>query len=196
MSNILRRSSVSDLNKRAVGSGTSIIQIAPHNPKDNRIDYMIAGTTINKKGERVPSYSIAPIEDIPLSSRVASGVKCAYELNEIDLSKGLYITTLDMDRDENTKIMIGAIDGKDSQNYIYSIPVCELSMTGRTNKPKSLALPNGYNVTSLSYVTVDNKEQVLCMIGRNSSSTLSVINFKKPFTLKKVFLTVTTSAVL
>ena len=192
----LKRISVSDLNKRAVGSGTSIVQIAPYNPKDNRIDYMIAGTTINKKGEHVPSYSIAPIEDIPLSSRVASGVKCAYELNEIDLSKGLYITSVDLDRDENTKIMIGAIDGKDSQNYIYSIPISELSMTGRTNKPKSLALPAGYEVTSLSYVSVDNKDQVLCMIGKNSSSTLSVTNFKKPFTLKKVFLTVTTSTVL
>ena len=192
----LKRIAVSELNKRATGSGSTIIQIAPHNPKDNRIDYMIAGTTINKKGEFVPSYTIAPVEDIPLSSRTATGVKCAYEPNEVDVSKGLYITTIDMDRDENTKLMVGAIDSKDSQNYIYSIPVCELSMTGRTNKPKSLALPNGYNVTSLSYVTVDNKDQVLCMIGKNSTSTLSVTNFKKPFTLKKVFLTVTTSTVL
>ena len=193
----LKRISVSDLNKRAVGSGSTIIQIVDHDPKDpERIDYIISGTSVNKKGERVPSYSVAPIEDIPLTSRTASGVKCSYDLNEVDISGGIYVATVAMDRDENTKVMVGAIDGKDQQNYIYSVPVTELNMTGRTNKPKSLALPSGYVVSSISCLTVDNKDQVLCMIGKNSTSTLSVVNFKKPFTLKKIFLTVTASTIL
>lgn len=192
----LKRIAVSELNKRAVGSGSMIIKMIRHNKGSQEIDYMISGTTINKKGDKVPSYSIAPIEDIPLTSRTASGVRCAYDLNDVDLGSGIYITTLDLGRDENTKVMIGAVDGKDSQNYIYSIPVTELTVTGRTNKPKSLALPNGYIVTSATCLTVDNKEQVVCMVGRNSSSTLSVMNFKKPFTLKKIFLTVMSSSVL
>ena len=193
----LKRISVSELNKRAVGSGNVIVKCIPRSPKDpDRLDYMIAATSVNKNGEKIPSYSIAPIEDIPLVSRSASGVKCAYSKEEIAPNSEVYITLIDMNQDENTKIMIGSTDSNDNQNYIYGISANELSITGRTNKPKALSLPKNHVVSSVSMITIDNKEQVLCMVGINSSSTLNVTNFKKPFVLKKVFLTTKASIVL
>ena len=193
----LKRISVSDLNKRAVGSGNVIVKCISRSPKDpDRLDYMISATSITKTGDKIPSYSIAPIEEIPLVSRSASGVKCAYSKEDIAPNTEVYITLIDMNRDENTKIMVGSLDTSDSQNYIYGIPANELSITGRTNKPKSLSLPKNHEVNSISMVHVENTEQVLCMVGVNSSSTLNVTNFKKPFVLKKVFLTTKASIVL
>lgn len=183
----LKRISVKELSKRAVASGGVISQITRSDPESEKIDCLMVGS----KGAKGPVYSVVPLEDIPLLGRSAGGVKSAFDPNG-DLE--VYIMLIDIGADETTRLFVGTSD-KDGQGYIHSIPLDALKITGRVNKPKLLALPVDQEATGLILGDIGDKEKILCMIGRNNTSTLSVTNFKKPFSFKRTFLNTVTGDV-
>lgn len=188
----MKRIKVSELNKRAVSSGSVISQITSYDLDDpDLLDYILCGTSIDKEGKPVPTYSLAPVEEIPLIGRSGQGVKTGYE----GTSSKVCLSLVDLGSEDTSRIMIGCIS-TEGQNSMYSIPVNALKMTGRVNKPKSLGLPKGLTVTSCDRGLVESKEQSVCMIGKTSSSTLSAQNFKKPFMMKNIFITVNATTIL
>ena len=185
----IKRLSVKDISKRATGCGGIINKISRSDPKSESIDCIF----VADRGEKGPVYSVIPIDDIPLLGRSASGVKSPFENDGKD---SVYMTPVEIgDGDDENRLFVSTFD-KDGQNYMHSIPINAFKITGRTNKPKILGLPKDQVVTSISNGKIVNKEQVLCMIGKSSSSTLSVSNFKKTFSEKKLFLTVIESQLL
>ena len=83
--------------------------------------------------------------------------------------------------------MIGCFD-QSGQSYIHSIPVNAFKIGNRVNKPKTLALPKDQIVTGIEEMSIDGKDDVLCMISKNGSSTLNLrSNCKKPFSFKRIF---------
>lgn len=178
----IKRIEVSQLNKRAVASGSVITSIARRGVNDpDTLDYLLVGVS-SPKG---PTYSVSPIEDIPLLGRSASGVKTGY--NSGDAPKVLLLPISYDDGSDDIRIMIGSFD-QSGQSYIHSIPVNAFKIGNRVNKPKTLALPKDQIVTGIEEMSIDGKDDVLCMISKNGSSTLNLrSNFKKPFSFKRIF---------
>jgi hypothetical protein len=56
------------------------------------------------------------------------------------------------------------------------------------SKPKKLGLPEAYKVSSIAILDTGDKLNQICMIGRNSTSTLSVTHFKKSYEPKRIYL--------
>ena len=187
----IKRLSIKDISKRSVGCGGVIIKIARSNPNDEKIDVLMIGSASDKGA----TYSVVPLDDIPMLGRSASGVKCAYEkLDELDV----FISLIDIgNSDEFSRFFVGTSDNE-GQGYIHSIPISALKITGRTNKPKLLGLPKEQKATGLIVNKIDpkNKDQIISMIGKNSLSTLSISNFKKEFSFKRLFLNVIAGDVL
>lgn len=189
----IKRVLIKDVSKRASASGGNIVNIVRSDPSSEKIDCLMIGNT----SEKGPTYSVVPIDDIPLLGRSASGVKCAFDKSSNPDLK-IYMDLIDIgdyDETDTSRFFIGTIDG-DEQGYIHSYPISSLKITGRTNKPKLLALPKNQKATSLIIGKVNNKEDALCMIGKSSTTTLSVTNFKKPYSFKRVFLTVITGGIM
>ena len=189
----IKRITVNDVSKRASSSGGTIINIVRSDPNSEKIDLLMIGDTSDKG----PTYSVVPIDDIPVLGRSASGVKCAfdkYSNQDVKIFMDL-IDIGDYDESDVNRFFIGTVDG-DEQGYIHSYPISSLKITGRTNKPKTLALPKNQKATALIIGRVDNKEDTLCMVGKSSSTTLSVTNFKKPYSFKRIFLTVVSGGIL
>lgn len=187
----VKRISVKDLSKRAVGSGSPIIKIARNDPNDERLDCLMVGSTSDKG----PTYSVVPIDDIPMLGRSAGGVKCAYEKQD---GLDVFISLIDIgSSDEMSRFFVGTCDAE-GQGYIHSIPIYGLKITGRTNKPKLLGLPKDQKATGLFVGNIDpkNKDQIVSMIGKTTLTTLSVSNFKKEFSFKRLFLNAITGDIL
>lgn len=183
----VKRISVKELGKRAVNSGGIITNIVRSDPESEKLDCLMVGN----KSPKGPIYSLVPLSDIPLLGRSAGGVKTAFDPNG-DLKVNMIL--LDIGSEDTERLFVGTSD-KDGQGYIHSIPLDALKITGRTNKPKILALPVDQEATGLILGDVGDKEKILCMIGKNSTSTLSVTNFKKQFSFKRTFLNTITGDV-
>ena len=187
----IKRLSIKDLSKRAVGSGGVITKIVRNDPNDERIDCLMVGST----SEKGPTYSVVPLDDIPMLGRSASGVKCAYEKQD---GLDVFISLIDIgSSDEYSRFFVGTSDSE-GQGYIHSIPISALKITGRVNKPKLLALPKDQKATGLIVGNIDpkNKDQIISMVGKNTLSTLSISNFKKEFSFKRLFLNMITGEIL
>jgi len=187
----IKRLSIKDISKRAVGSGSVIVNVARSNPNDEKLDVLMIGSTSDKGA----TYSVVPIDDIPMLGRSAGGVKCAYEKQD---GLNVFISLIDIgSSNEMSRFFVGTSDGE-GQGYIHSIPINALKITGRTNKPKLLGLPKEQKATGLIVGDIDpkNKDQIISMVGKNSLSTLSVSNFKKEFSFKRLFLNMITGDIL
>ena len=187
----IKRLSIKDISKRAVGCGGKITKIVRSDPNDEKIDCLMIGNT----SEKGPTYSVVPIDDIPMLGRSASGVKCAYEKQD---GLEVFMALIDIgSSDELSRFFVGTTDNE-GQGYIHSLPISALKITGRTNKPKLLALPKEQKATGLIVGNIDpkNKDQIISMVGKNSLSTLSISNFKKEFSFKRLFLNVITGDIL
>lgn len=187
----IKRISIKDVSKRAVGCGSNIVRIVRSDPNDEKIDVLMVGNTSDKG----PTYSVVPIDDIPMLGRSAGGVKCAYEKQE---GLEVDVALIDIgDADETSRFFVGTSDSE-GQGYIHSLPIDALKITGRTNKPKYLGLPKDQKATGLivGKINPKDKDQIISMVGKNTLSTLSVSNFKKEFSFKRLFLNVITGGIL
>lgn len=187
----IKRLSIKDISKRVVGSGCVINKIVRSDPNDEKIDVLMIGNT----GDKGATYSVVPLDDVPMLGRSANGVKCAYEKT---IGLEVYIAMIDIgSSDEMSRFFVGTSD-ESGQGYIHSIPINALKITGRTNKPKSLGLPKDQKATGLIVGDIDpkNKDQIISMVGKNNLSTLSISNFKKEFSFKRLFLNMVTGGVL
>lgn len=183
----LKRIALSDLSKRASNSGGKIIKIIRNDVNDERIDCLIIGMTSKGAG-----YLVVPVEDIPLLGRAASGVKTSFE----DQNNKVYMSLIDIgSSNEMSRFFVGTED-PEGQGYIHSLPIESLKITGRTNKPKQLPLPKDQIISGLIIGNVDNREESVYMFGKSSSASLSVNNFKKPFSFKRLYLTMISGGVL
>lgn len=187
----IKRLSIKDISKRIVGSGCVINKIVRSDPNDEKIDVLMIGNI----GDKGATYSVVPLDDVPMLGRSANGVKCAYEKTD---GLEVYVAMIDIgSSDEMSRFFVGTSD-ESGQGYIHSIPINALKITGRTNKPKSLGLPKDQKATGLIVGDIDpkNKDQIISMVGKNNLSTLSISNFKKEFSFKRLFLNMVTGGVL
>lgn len=183
----IKRILLSELSKRASNSGRNIIQIIRNDVNDERIDCLMVGNT--SKG---PGYLVVPLDDIPMLGRTAGGVKISFDNPE----QKICISMIDIgSSDDYSRFFVGTEDSE-GQGYMHSLPIDSLKITGRSNKPKQLTLPKDQKITGLLVGRVDNREENVYMAGKSSLSTLSVNNFKKPFSFKRVFLSVITGGIL
>ena len=184
----IKRFAVSDIpGRRMVAcSDTKIIAISSYDPKgDNR---NVIG--MDENGH----YLLFPIDEIPLVSRNAAGVKTSFGDPDKDGSVytgKIYLSSCPDEVYESEQVMISC-KNNDDENYLVNIPLLSMKIGLRTNKPKPSILSD-YRVTSLSVIDIVDQKSTICMIGKSSTSALSASNFKKPEQYKKIFLTVTSS---
>lgn len=187
-SNKLKRFKASEITgKRILNCGEPIKDIITV-PSSNFNAILI----VDKNG----TYNLTYIDEVPLQSRNASGVKSAFEeTTSKERDKFLAIVNTDETEGDTYRAMVAVVDTATEQNYMYTIPVIDMHNTSRTAKPKLLGLPVNYQVTSVDVYNIGNKDDQVTMIGKSNSSTLSVTNFKKPFDYKKQYMTIVMSGI-
>jgi hypothetical protein len=89
---------------------------------------------------------------------------------------------------ETERLFIGCVDSRDNQNYIIPFNPDLLKVSGRTSKLKKLHIPEHYTITATEMLDIGDKTNQICMIGKNSSTTLGVANFKKSYDAKRTYL--------
>jgi DNA gyrase/topoisomerase IV subunit A len=130
------------------------------------------------------TYHLSDIDEIPLVSRNASGVKSSYD----GYGNKIMIFPVPSEIFESERLFIGCVDSRDGQNYIIPSNPEVLKISGRTSKPKKLHIPDQYVVTSAVVLDIGDKMSQLCMIGKNSTATLGVGNFRKSYEAKRIYL--------
>jgi DNA gyrase/topoisomerase IV subunit A len=163
---------------RKISVGAPISEITGYSEDDtNQIEHLLMAAHNG-------TYNLSDLDDIPLVQRNAAGVKSAYD----NYHNQVHICPLPGELYESERLFVGCYDDRDSQNYIVPMDLSSLTISNRTGKPKKLLLPEHYNVTSIAVLDINDKNSQLCMIGRNSTSTLSVTHFKKSYEPKRIFL--------
>lgn len=187
--NKIKQISVTDINgKRIVSSGSVIKSICSYNPaKDKNFDRLLM---VAENG----TYNLCDIDEVPLLGRAAGGVKSAFD--EDTLSAKVFMTLVPSEVFDEDRVMVSSVDSKDGQNYMHSIPLTDLKLASRTAKPKLIGLPKPNSVNSIQLCNVSDKDTQLCMIGKSSTSSLNITNFKKPYDFKRLFMTVVSSTQL
>jgi DNA gyrase/topoisomerase IV subunit A len=177
----LKRIAVKDIpGVRRLQTGSPIIEMCPYNESNKEEDYAYILMVANNG-----TYHMSDIDDIPLVNRSASGVKSSYDGYQGTLS----MLPVPSDVYETERLLIGCTDRRDSQNYIMAYSPSLLKVSGRTSKPHKLQMPEHYMVSSISMVNTEDKTGRVCMIGKGSSTTLSVTNFRKSYEPKRTFIT-------
>jgi DNA gyrase subunit A len=162
---------------RKLQVGNPIINIVQYNENDKENYTHILMVANNG------TYHFSDISDIPLVNRNAAGVKSTY-----DGYQGIiHMITIPDEIFESERLFIGCTNTKDNQNYIIASDPQNLKISGRTSKPKRLIIPENYMVTSIAILDIADKTNQICMIGRNSTTTLSVTHFKKSYEPKRTF---------
>jgi DNA gyrase/topoisomerase IV subunit A len=131
------------------------------------------------------TYSLIDIDEIPVVNRSAAGVKSSYDGYQGAIS----LLPLPEEILESERLFIGCTDNRDSQNYIMAYNPLLLKISGRVNKPKRLQIPEHYTISSIAMIDVGDKSGNICMIGKSSTATLSVTNFRKTYEPKRTFIT-------
>lgn len=128
-------------------------------------DHLIVATSNGK-------YQCIPIADIPLLSRSASGVQINIPHDE-DVSL-CQVNILGED-----SLMLSLNETNENLDYIMKVELEHLEITNRVNKPKSLLqLDNNYKLLSINKGNSKFKNSKLVLLGKHSSSQMSVQNFK------------------
>lgn len=187
--NKIKRIASSDISsKRMVTVGSIVKSVISYNEETDK-DYENVLMACENG-----SYALLQLDDIPLLNRNASGVKSPF--SDLENSFKIFMNILPSNPYENERLLCTMTDTKDDQNYVYNIPVCDLKLINRSNVPKMLAIQENCLVTSINDIDVSDKESQLFMIGKTSSSSLAITNFKKPFDIKRVFISITSSTQL
>lgn len=183
--NKIKRVKASDIKgKRILNAGSVIKSIACFNEDVCKGYENIL--MVNSSG----MYNMCQIDDIPLVGRSASGVKSAFDENDRSLIEIMCVPDEVL---EEERILISSFDKTENQNYMHSIPLEDLKLGSRTAKPKPIGVPKQNVVTSINLVDVGEKDTQICMIGKSSTSSLNISNFKKPYDFRRLFITVTSS---
>jgi DNA gyrase/topoisomerase IV subunit A len=164
---------------RKLQTGSPIIEVIGYNEGDKE------GYTHLLMIASNGTYHLSEIDDIPLVNRAAGGVKSPYEGYQGQ------ITMLPLPEEilESERLFLGCSDNRDGQNYIVPYNPELLKISGRTSKPKRLQIPEHYQVTSAALIDIADKNSQICMIGKNSTTTLGVGGFRKSFEIKRTFIT-------
>jgi DNA gyrase/topoisomerase IV subunit A len=163
---------------RKLNTGSIISNMVPYNEEDGeQYEHLLM---VGSDG----TYHLSDLEDIPLVARNAGGVKSSYE----GFKGANYLLPMPGECFEYERLFLGAVDIRDNQNYLIGLSLDHLKVSGRVSKPKKLALPEAYSVSAIAVIDVGDKLNQVCMIGRNSTATLSVTHFKKSYEPKRVFL--------
>jgi DNA gyrase/topoisomerase IV subunit A len=163
---------------RKLNTGSAITSITQYNENDGeQCEHLLI---IGDDG----TYHLSDLDDIPLVARNAAGVKSAYE----GFKGQNYLLPMPGESFEYERLFIGAADERDGQNYLIGIGLTSLKISGRVSKPKKLGLPEAYKVSAAEVLDAGDKLNQVCMVGKNSTSTLSVIHFKKSYEPKRVYL--------
>jgi DNA gyrase/topoisomerase IV subunit A len=129
------------------------------------------------------TYSLIDIDDIPLVSRNAQGVKSAYE----GFSGRNFILPVPGELMDTERLFVGCCDQRDGQNYLIGLDLSNLKLSNRVSKPKRLLVPENYTVHSAEVLDIGDKTTSVCIVGKNSTGTLSSVNFKKSYEPKRVY---------
>jgi DNA gyrase/topoisomerase IV subunit A len=163
---------------RKLNTGSVISRMVPYNEQDGeQYEHLLM---VGSDG----TYHLSDLDDIPLVARQASGVKSSYE----GFKGATYLLPMPGECFEYERLFLGAVDTRDNQNYLIGLSLDHLKVSGRVSKPKKLALPEAYAVSAIAVLDVGDKLNQVCMIGRNSTATLSVTHFKKSYEPKRVYL--------
>jgi DNA gyrase/topoisomerase IV subunit A len=163
---------------RKLQTGSTIIEMTQYNENDKEeYAYLLM---VGNNG----TYHLSDIDDIPLVSRAATGVKSSYE----GYQGVIFMIPVPEEILETERLFIGCTDDRDRQNYIIASDPQLLKVSGRVSKPKKLPIPEHYMVSNIAMLDIGNKLNQICMIGRSSSATLSVTHFKKTYEPKRTFL--------
>jgi DNA gyrase/topoisomerase IV subunit A len=163
---------------RRLQVGSIITDISQYNENDSeQYSYLLM---IAANG----TYHLSDLDDIPLVNRNASGVKSPYE----GYKGKITIIPVPSELFETERLFIGCIDSRDGQNYIIPANPDLLKVSGRTSKSRKLHIPESYVITASSVLDIGDKANQICMIGKNSTTTLGVTNFKKSYDAKRTYL--------
>lgn len=116
-------------------------------------------------------YHFIDIADIPEVGRNASGVLTNFKDDE----------ELSFMQMEHYSDDVGLCSLVDSEGYSYIMKIEQdlLEETSRTNKPRKLFdLNNQFSITNLNWITLKDKDTRCIMIGRNSTTQVSIINLR------------------
>lgn len=183
--NKIKRIKASDIQgKRILNTGSVIKTIVDYNDKNDKDNDNVLFVCENG------TYNLCQLDDIPVLGRNASGVKSAFDEKE---RLAVYCELVPSEVFEGDRILVSSTDSTDGQNYIHSLPMDDFKLLSRTAKPKLLGLPKTNKITSIQLCDVSNKESQLCMIGKSSTSSLNMTNFRKPGDFKRLFITVTST---
>jgi hypothetical protein len=163
---------------RKLQTGNPITDMTYYNENDNEQYAHLLMVAANG------TYHLSDLDDIPIVSRNAAGVKSSYE----GYNGKVILLPIPSEIFETERLFIGCIDSRDAQNYIIPSNPDVLKIANRGSKPKKLLIPEEYVVTSAAMIDIGDKTNQICMIGRNSTSTLGVSNFKKSYDAKRIFL--------
>jgi DNA gyrase/topoisomerase IV subunit A len=175
----LKRIEVKDIpGTRKLQTGIPIIEISQYNEADKEgyAYFLMVGNN--------GTYNLLDIDDIPIVNRAAGGVKSAYE----GYQGVIFMIPIPEEILETERLFIGVSDDRDKQNYIIASDPQLLKVSGRVSKPKRLKIPEHYIISSIAMLDIGNKLSQIAMIGRNSTTTLSVSYFKKTYEPKRTFL--------
>jgi hypothetical protein len=162
---------------RRLQVGLPITAISQYNENDNnQYEYILI---IGSNG----TYSLIDLDDVPLVSRNSQGVKTSYE----GFTGNNFIMPVPGEVLENERLFVGCTDQRDGQNYIAGLDLSNLKVMNRTVKPKRLLIPEPYIVSSAEIIDTGDKLTSVCMVGKNSTGTLNVSNFKKSYEPKRIY---------
>jgi DNA gyrase/topoisomerase IV subunit A len=175
----LKRIEVSSIpGQRKLQVGSPITDIIQYNDNDEEQYAHLLMVAANG------TYHLSDLDEIPLVNRNASGVKSSYE----GYGNKVIILPVPSEIFESERLFLGCVDSRDGQNYIIPFNPELLKVSSRTSKPKKLHIPESYVVTSAAMIDIGDKASQICMIGKNSTSTLGSNNFKKTYDAKRVYI--------
>lgn len=115
-------------------------------------------------------YQLLNIQNIPELSRTASGNMISTDEENIYICQVIYPSDYDF---------ICTVKDSEMYNYILRIELSKLEESNRNNKFKSLInLGDGFKVTNVNKIDMKRKESKCIMIGKYSSSQLSIQTIK------------------
>lgn len=186
----LKRFKANEINgKRLVSCGQDVIYIISYSLKDEK----------KSKGhlfciDEESNYTRYSINDIPLLSKNALGVKTPFTEN----SDKVKMLICDSSSGESDYLVISYTDvSLDNQNYILNVPLYDIPISLRSGKAKRINIPHSYRMNNVFALDISKlKDKQICLIGKNSTSTLNANNFKKVYEPKRLFIPVNAAVVL
>ena len=159
--NKMRIVNVSDINKQFV----NISKVKMVQKLEEDADHLILVSETGK-------YHCVALSEIPELSRIASGIQINVPSKEL-------ISMVQVKLRGEQSLMLSLLDTDENIDYIMKVELDAIVVTNRVNKPKTmLQLGPNYKISNVNKANSRIKNSKLVLLGKHSSSQLSIQNFK------------------